>query len=136
MHRPLLRAVGAATALYGLAVTARPGLLARPSGLAGPNGTVPSAVATCLRPLGVRDAANGLAMLLAPDDRTLRTATVLRIAADLGDAVTLVPTLPRRRHRAMALVVSVGWGALSVAGLLTDRRGTGPRGSGPTRGER
>ena len=116
MDRRLLRTVGAATAVYGFAVAARPALLAEPSGLA-PGGTVPRDVATCLRPLGLRDAASGLAMVLAPDDRTLRTAALIRIAADLADAVTLTPTLPGRRHRAMALTVSLGWAALSVTGL-------------------
>ncbi|BFV60167.1 hypothetical protein KCMC57_up52710 [Kitasatospora sp. CMC57] len=122
MHRPLLRAVGAATALYGLAVAVRPGLLARPSGLAEPDGSVPKATAICLRPLALRDAACGLAMLTAPDDRSLRTAALLRIASDFGDAALLTGTLPGRRHRAMAFTVSVGWGALSVAGLAASRR--------------
>ncbi|WP_405016648.1 hypothetical protein OHV05_05705 [Kitasatospora sp. NBC_00070] len=121
MHRPLLRAIGAATALYGLAVTARPALLAGPSGLADPDGSVAASTVTCLRPLALRDAACGLAMLLAPDDRSLRTATLLRIASDFGDAALLSGTLPGRRHRLMALGVSVGWGALSVAGLLGSR---------------
>ncbi|GHH67776.1 hypothetical protein ACFXKJ_14480 [Kitasatospora indigofera] len=118
MNRSLLRLTGAATAVYGLAVTRRPALLARPSGLTGPDGEVPAAVAACVRPLAFRDAACGLAMLLAPDDRSLRTATLIRIASDFGDAALLATALPRRRHRAMAVVVSVGWGALSVAGLL------------------
>ncbi|WP_431682458.1 hypothetical protein [Kitasatospora sp. KL5] len=126
MNRRLLRLTGAATALYGVAVTRRPGLLARPSGLTAPDGTVPAAVEACLRPLALRDAACGLAMLLAPDDSSLRTATLLRVAADFGDAVLLSGALPARRHRVMALTVSLGWGALSVAGLLqpaTDRAG-------------
>ncbi|MCX4744253.1 hypothetical protein OG455_01775 [Kitasatospora sp. NBC_01287] len=131
MHRPLLRLTGAATALYGLAVTRRPELLARPSGLAGPGGEVPTALATCLRPLAFRDAASGLAMLLAPDDRSLRLATLVRIAADFGDAALLARALPGRRHRAMALAVSIGWGGLSVVGLLRPspgRTGTGQPG--------
>ncbi|PBC76037.1 hypothetical protein BX265_0734 [Streptomyces sp. TLI_235] len=124
MNRTLLRLTGAATAVYGLAVTRRPVLLARPSGLAAPDGTVPQPVAVCIAPLALRDAACGLAMLLAPDDRSLRTAALLRIAADLGDAALLsgvTPVsagLPTGRHRAAALVVSLGWGALSVVGLL------------------
>ncbi|MFI9272020.1 hypothetical protein ACIGXM_15040 [Kitasatospora sp. NPDC052896] len=117
MNRLLLRATGAATALYGIAVTVRPDLLARPSGLLGPDGGAPE-VATALRPLGLRDAACGAAMALAPDDRSLRTAALLRIAADFGDAALLSRTLPTARHRRAALAVSIGWGALSVAGLL------------------
>ncbi|MFI9330990.1 hypothetical protein ACIGZJ_26025 [Kitasatospora sp. NPDC052868] len=122
MHPPLLRLTGAATAVYGLAVTRRPALLAAPSGLNGPDGALPAPVAACLRPLAFRDAACGLAMLLAPDDSALRTATLLRIAADLGDAALLATVLPKRRHRVMAVSVSVGWGALSVAGLLLGRK--------------
>ncbi|WP_051813937.1 hypothetical protein, partial [Kitasatospora sp. MBT63] len=103
MNSRLLRLTGAATAVYGFAVAARPGLLARPSGLAGPDGRTPDAVAVCLRPLAWRDAACGLAMALAPDARSLRTATVLRLAADLGDAALLGRTLPGRGYRRMAV---------------------------------
>ncbi|MGK4578538.1 hypothetical protein [Kitasatospora sp. HPMI-4] len=122
MNRSLLRTTGAATAVYGIAVALRPELLARPSGLAGPGGVAPE-VAASLRPLGLRDAACGAAMALAPDDRSLRTATLLRIVADFGDAALLSRTLPTARHRRAALAVSVGWGALSVAGLLWGERG-------------
>ncbi|MEV7175195.1 hypothetical protein [Kitasatospora sp. NPDC093679] len=128
MNRTLLRLTGAATAVYGLAVTRRPALLARPSGLAAPDGAVPAPVAARISQPALRDAACGLAMLLAPDDRSLRTATLLRIAADLGDAALLsgavpaVTGLPAARYRAAALVVSLGRGALSVAGLLRPDR--------------
>ncbi|MFD0275284.1 hypothetical protein ACFVHB_15460 [Kitasatospora sp. NPDC127111] len=144
MNRSLLRAVGAATAGYGLAVAARPAVLARPSGLSGADGTVPRSVGTCPRPLGLRDAVCGLAMACAPDDRSLRTASLLRIAADFGDAALLTGTLPGRRHRAMALGDGAGrvgrLGLLSVAGLAAvpaaararPRRHGGTPGRGPT----
>lgn len=123
MDRAWLRLVGAATAVYGFAVAARPDLLAVPSGLARRGEPVPPETATCLRPLAWRDAACGLAMALAPDDSSLRAATLLRIAADIGDAALLGSALPNRRNRAMAVTVSLGWGSLSVAGLLrTGRR--------------
>ncbi|WP_354643690.1 hypothetical protein [Kitasatospora camelliae] len=118
MNQNLLRLVGAATAAYGVAVTLRPGWLARPSGLTGPDGASLPGVDTCIRPLVLRDAACGLAMLLAPDRSSLRTAALVRVASDLGDAALLATALPARRHRVMAVVVSVGWGALSVAGLV------------------
>lgn len=121
MHVKTLRLVGAATALYGLAVTAKPGLLARPSGLAGPDGRVAQATRTSLRPLAWRDAACGAAMLCAPEGPALRAAAGLRIAADFGDAALLGATLPRGR-RAMAVAVSAGWGALSAAALCARRR--------------
>ncbi|MFJ3788847.1 hypothetical protein [Kitasatospora sp. NPDC090091] len=149
MNERLLRLTGAVTAVYGFAVARRPGLLARPSGIAGPDGSVPADVAACLRPLAFRDAACGLAMVLAPDASALRTATLLRIAADLGDAALLATALPKRRHRTMAVAVSVGWAALSAAGLLArpladaghaahepERHGPPrrrPRGTGPRR---
>ncbi|WP_395292706.1 hypothetical protein ACF9IK_03200 [Kitasatospora hibisci] len=149
MNERLLRLTGAVTAVYGFAVARRPGLLARPSGIGGPDGSVPADVAACLRPLAFRDAACGLAMVLAPDASALRTATLLRIASDLGDAALLATALPERRHRTMAVAVSVGWAALSVGGLLarpqtdpgdaahTPRRHgpprRRPRGTGPRR---
>ncbi|MGP4003657.1 hypothetical protein [Streptomyces sp. 8N706] len=119
MRTGLLRFIGAATAVYGVAVTARPSWLARPSGLVDDDGGTAEETRISLRPLGWRDAANGLAMALAPDGPALRAATVLRIASDLGDAVLLGATLPSRDKRIKAVAVSVGWGALSVAGLLS-----------------
>ncbi|MEV7471039.1 hypothetical protein AB0O20_31710 [Streptomyces kronopolitis] len=146
MKVSLLRAVGVATAAYGVAVAAAPGLLARPSGLAGDDGRTAPGIRTSLRPLAWRDAVSGLAMALAPDGPALRTAAYVRIAADFGDAVLLGATLPGRARRVGAVAVSVGWGALSVAGLLADgqkadgqkqeaRKGPiRPRGAGPRRG--
>ncbi|UKY49978.1 hypothetical protein [Streptomyces inhibens] len=114
----LLRAVGVATAVYGVAVTAVPDLLARPSGLVDDEGRTARATRTSLRPLAWRDAASGLVMALAPRGPALRTAAYVRIAADFGDAVLLGATLPGRDRKLKAAAVSVGWGALSVAGLL------------------
>lgn len=117
MNVRILRAVGVGTALYGLAVTACPGLLARPSGLTDHRGEVAEHTATSLRPLALRDLASGVAMALAPTDSALRTAAAVRLAADFADAALLSVTLPRER-RAKAVAVSVGWGSLTVAGLL------------------
>ncbi|MFE6720159.1 hypothetical protein ACFVDU_21590 [Streptomyces albidoflavus] len=120
MHTPLLRAVGAATAVYGALVTARPDLLAKPSGLTTPDGDVPRDTEICLRPLVWRDLAVGIAMATAPEGPALRTATAVRIASDLGDALLLGPTLDRE-YRPKVLAVSVGWAALSVIGLYARR---------------
>ena len=54
MRSRLLRAVGAVTAAYGFAVAARPGLLARPSGLAADGGRTPDGTAVVVRPLALR----------------------------------------------------------------------------------
>lgn len=120
----LLRAVGAATAVYGIAVTALPDLLARPSGLVNDEGKSESATRISLRPLGWRDAASGLAMVFAPAGPALRTAVCVRLAADFGDAVLLGATLPDRARK-KAVAVSVGWGALSLVGLLAKERRQG-----------
>lgn len=66
-------------------------------------------------------------MALAPEGQALRTAAYVRMAADFGDAVLLGATLPGRDRKLKAAAVSVGWGALSVAGLLAgrQRRGSG-----------
>lgn len=116
----LLRAVGAATALYGLAVTVRPQLLAVPSGLTDLRGETAEHTKAALRPLAWRDLASGLALATAPQGPALRTAALLRIASDAGDALLLgyAPGLPDQRRRGKALAVSVGWGALSAVGLM------------------
>ncbi|MGW2413644.1 hypothetical protein ACWCV5_15920 [Streptomyces tubercidicus] len=133
----LLRAVGVATAVYGVAVAAVPDLLARPSGLVDEEGRTEWATRTSLRPLGWRDAVSGLALAVAPDGPALRTAAYVRIAADFGDAVLLGATLPGRDRKLAAVAVSVGWGALSVAGLFADGRRREVRclrAAGPLRG--
>ncbi|GGU51983.1 hypothetical protein GCM10010211_15460 [Streptomyces albospinus] len=132
MEVGLLRVVGAATAVYGVAVAAVPDVLARPSGLVDARGRTAVATRTSLRPVGWRDAVGGLAMVLAPEGPALRTAACLRIAADFGDAALLSLTLPGRERRRKAAAVSVGWGALSVLGLLA----SGGRGEGPKKGRR
>ncbi len=135
----LLRAVGVATAVYGAAVTAVPDLLARPSGLVDGEGRTERATRISLRPLAWREVASGLSLALAPEGPALRTAAYMRIAADLGDAVLVGATLPGRDRRVKAAAVSVGWAALSVAGLLAGgrRQGVSRRtGAGPLRGRR
>ncbi|MFI8851243.1 hypothetical protein [Streptomyces sp. 891-h] len=126
----LLRAVGAATACYGVAVAAWPQLLAKPSGLVTEDGRTPQDTRTALRPLAWRDAACGAALMLAPEGPALTTAAWLRAAADLGDAALLGATLPRKA-RAKAVAVSVGWGALSVAALCAGRTRSPGEGAGP-----
>lgn len=122
MRTGVLRVIGAATAVYGVAVARWPALLARPSGLTDPDGRPPEGIAVSLRPLAWRDAVSGTAMLLAPDGAPLVLATLVRVGADLGDAVLLGRTLPDRGRRPAVVAVSVGWGALSLAALLSGGR--------------
>ncbi|MET7451501.1 hypothetical protein ABZT03_06300 [Streptomyces sp. NPDC005574] len=117
MRTGMLRALGAATLAYGLATTYRPGLLARPCGLVDPQGRVDPHTALVVRPLAWRDAATGLAMLVAPQGPALVTATSLRIASDVGDAVLLCRGLPGRTRRVAGTASALGWAGLAVAAL-------------------
>ncbi|WP_205614332.1 hypothetical protein [Streptomyces dangxiongensis] len=118
MRTGLLRAIGAATCAYGVATAYRPGLLARPCGLVDADGQVGPYTVVVLRPLAWRDAACGLAMLVAPQGPALATATTVRIASDVGDALLFGPVLPGRVRRAGAAVSALGWAALTIAGLI------------------
>lgn len=120
MRSKLLRAVGAVTTAYGIAVAARPALLTRPSGLVDAAGRTAPETALAVRPLALRDAVSGAALLFAPSGAALRLAAAVRIGADFGDALLLGRMLPGAGRRAAAVAVSAGWGLLSVAGLLLD----------------
>ncbi|GAA3494970.1 hypothetical protein GCM10019016_020700 [Streptomyces prasinosporus] len=130
MRTGLLRALGAATCAYGIALVYRPGLLARPLGLVGPHGRADPHDALAVRPMAWRDAATGLAMLVAPEGAALTTATAVRIASDVGDAVLFGAALSGRVRRAGAAVSALGWAALAVAGLTGGHRAAGDRPDG------
>ncbi|SFC47959.1 hypothetical protein [Streptomyces aidingensis] len=129
MRVGLLRLIGATTAAYGIAVAARPGLLARPSGLTDRDGRVAEDTEISLRPLAWRDAAGGLALLLAPEGPALGTAAAVRIASDLGDAVLLGRALRGRFRRFGAVATAGGWAALTLAAVLAPPRGTAGAGA-------
>ena len=76
--------------------------------MAGICGTTPSEI----RALGVRDAANGLALVLAADTR-LPLAT--RVAFDLSDAARY------GRGRPPVLAMTLGFAAVGAAGLFLRR---------------
>ncbi|MEU7472866.1 hypothetical protein AB0A94_30825 [Streptomyces sp. NPDC044984] len=126
----LLRALGAATCTYGVAAVRRPGLLIRPLGLVDPHDRVDPRNALAIRPMAWRDAAAGLAMLVAPEGPALATVTAVRIASDVGDAVLFGAALPGRVRRTGAAVSALSWAALGVAGLTGSRRTTGDRPNG------
>ncbi|MCS0605551.1 hypothetical protein NX794_30750 [Streptomyces sp. LP11] len=118
MRTGRLRAIGAVTFVYGIATACRPGLLARPSGLVERHGGVAPHTAMVLRPMAWRDAASGLAMVVAPDGPALATASALRIASDVGDALLLGRTLSGRVRRTGAVASALGWAALTAVNLL------------------
>ena len=130
MRTGLLRALGAATCAYGAAAAYRPGLLARPLGLVDSHGPVGPYHALAVRPMAWRDAATGLAMLVAPKGPALATVTAVRIASDVGDALLFGAALPGRFRRAGAVTSALGWAALGVAGLIGSGRATEGRSNG------
>ncbi|MFF5858341.1 hypothetical protein ACFY8B_22375 [Streptomyces sp. NPDC012751] len=117
MRTGLLRIIGAVTFVYGVAAAYRPALLARPTGLVDPHGAVGVRTVTVLRPLAWRDAATGLAMVLAPEGPALATAGAVRIASDVGDAFFFGAALPGWFRRAGAVVSAGAWAGLTAASL-------------------
>ena len=108
---------GAATAAYSAAVVVRPDLLLGPAGL----GRSRDARALT-RLVGVRDAAIGLAMVLAPAGTARRTAVAARVASDWGDAGVLAAALRGRPTRGKVVGVAAAWGALCLGALVLDER--------------
>ncbi|OLR89452.1 hypothetical protein [Actinokineospora bangkokensis] len=106
------RALGVATAVYGAAVTARPTLMAKPTGLVNAAGSPSRGVAVLTRSIGVRDVATGLAMALAPAGAPLRAAIAVRVVSDLADAVGFGTGLPGADARRNSALVAGGWAAL------------------------
>src|SRR3954447_3600859 len=113
----LARIVGVATVVYSVVVLVRPALLAKPAGLLGPDGAVPRPVAILTRAVCARDAAIGLAMVLAPAGAGLIVALLARLASDLSDAALFGAGAPDSRTRNKVLAVTVGWGLLSAVAL-------------------
>jgi hypothetical protein len=115
------RALGVATAAYGVAITTRPALLLKPSGML--RGARPEPEQeTFVRTLGIRDVASGLAMAFAPGGAALRTAIAVRVAADLGDLVVLGRALRGRPERPKVMAAAGGWAAVCALSALATRR--------------
>ena len=116
------RAVGVATAAYGAAVTARPVLLLKPSGMLRGDKPEPEQE-TFVRTLGVRDLASGLAMAFAPGRKAMRTAIAVRVVSDLGDLVVLGQALQGRPERTKVMAIAGGWASLcALSALATKKR--------------
>lgn len=104
--RILPRLLGAITAAYGMAITVRPALLARPCGL-------PDSPAnrTLIGGIGMRDVAIGGAMVLAPRVTALRSAVLARVIADTSDALVFGTRLPAADRRWPIARFALGWAA-------------------------
>ena len=112
--RTLPRVLGAATALYSIAIMIKPALLARPCGLTTtPGGSeVTMPVAVLIRAIGARDVAIGTAMVCAPRGSALRAATAARVAADAADAVVFGVQLAEPDRRMKIAGFAAGWALL------------------------
>ena len=112
------RLLGAATAAYGAAITARPELFLKPTKLTTDDGRPASGRSTLAMAIGGRDLASGLAMLLAPAGLPLRTAIAVRVGADVVDLAVLGSRLPDKDAREKATMVAAGWGAVCALSIL------------------
>ncbi|WP_167150948.1 hypothetical protein [Streptomyces sp. MBT27] len=116
------RLLGAATALYGVAIMARPEWLAKPCALPlEPGGRVPRDTSLLVRAFGSRDLVIGLAMVAATGDDARRLATGCRVAADTSDAVIFGTQLPHRQARLKAAGAAISWAALCALSLRSIR---------------
>ncbi|SES37486.1 hypothetical protein [Actinokineospora terrae] len=119
------RALGLATAAYGAAVTIRPALMAKPTGLVTLTGEPARGVAVLTRSIGVRDVATGLAMAVAPAGTALRTAIAVRVSADIADAVGFGTGLPDADARRKSALVAGIWAGLCALSALAAGRSRG-----------
>ncbi|SDP35243.1 hypothetical protein SAMN05660199_03704 [Klenkia soli] len=108
---------GAATVAYSAAILVKPDLMLKPGGM-GRGQDHP----LLTRMVGVRDAAVGLAMVLAPAGPVRRAVVGARVASDWGDALVMGIGLRGRDSRGKAVGVGVVWGALCLAALRYDER--------------
>ncbi|GAY10817.1 hypothetical protein [Pseudonocardia sp. N23] len=113
------RVLGALTTAYGVAVVVRPSVLTGPTGLGPRHGDPSPPVATLARAVGVRDAVSGLAVAFAPRGAAMQVALAVRVAADIGDAVTLGVALSDRDAARRTIAVAGGWAALNALALAT-----------------
>ena len=115
----LSRVLGAATAAYSVGIIASPRLLTRPVGLAA--GEPWPSMAALVQSIGVRDAAIGTVAALCPAGPVLRTALLLRVAADFGDAAVFGRVL-EGGTRAKVAGFAAGWGLLNALALAQEWR--------------
>ena len=116
------RLLGAATAAYSVAITARPELFLKPTKLVAEGERPTSGQRALTMAIGGRDLASGLAMLLAPAGAPLKTAIAVRVGADVADLAVLGSQLPDRDAREKATMVAAGWGAVCALSILAADR--------------
>ncbi len=115
------RMIGAATAAYSVACLVRPEVLAGPTQLIEPDGRPSREVAVLVRSAGARDLITGVAMAVSPSAAGVRLAGILRLGADVADAIGMGAALPTGEARKKAALVAGGWGALTALTLALAR---------------
>ncbi|MDO3646194.1 hypothetical protein [Nocardia mangyaensis] len=124
------RILGIATAAYGAAVTVRPAILLRPSGLG--TGAEPE-LRTLARSVALRDVLSGIALAAAAGPRARAVAALVRVGSDVADTVVFGHALKGRPERGKTLAVTSGWGLLCLAAAVYEHRRSIPvitRGAG------
>ncbi|HEX7306642.1 hypothetical protein [Lentzea sp.] len=113
----LTRLLGAATAVYSGTIVVAPKVLAKPCGLTTPSGETPRPVRTLIGAIGARDAAIGVAMMVAPPGPALRTAVSARVFSDASDALVFGLTLRDPKARKKVVAFALFWAGLCAASL-------------------
>jgi hypothetical protein len=117
-----LRALGAVTVAYSVAVVAVPSLLARPCRMTDAAGSTPWPVRVLIQGIGVRDTAIGLAMMTAPPGVALTAATLCRIASDAGDTVGFGIGLPDADAKLKVAGFAAFWATVNAVALARSGR--------------
>jgi hypothetical protein len=113
----LPRLLGLATAAYGAAITVKPELLLKPSGMPQDEPDLH----TFTRTLGIRDLASGVAMAVAPTRKAMRVAIGVRVVSDAGDLVVLGRAMAGKPEQKKIIAIAGGWGLLCALSALATR---------------
>ena len=111
------RLLGLLTLLYSIVALIRPRILVTPTGLVPRPDPVPLGFKVLTRAVAARDAAIGLAMMLAPMTAPLAWVIGLRIAADVGDAAVFGAQVGDASARWKTVGVAAGWAVLNALAL-------------------
>ncbi|MFD3471101.1 DUF4267 domain-containing protein [Streptomyces sp. NPDC058682] len=116
------RVVGAATALYSVAIMVRPEWLAKPCDFPlDSDGRPQRQTGLLIRAIGARDTAIGIAMTVATSESTRRSATWCRVAADTADAALFGTLLESKQARRKVAGFALSWAALCALSLRSTR---------------
>jgi hypothetical protein len=121
MTFPLSRLMSAATASYGVYALVSPRHLGNALTT---NPREQSAYDVLARTYGARDLTVSAVALLARAEDAVTAAMLVRIAFDVSDGLLLSTEARDATARTKVLGVTLGWAALNLAALLTDRRRT------------